>query len=100
MKKDLLKQRVTLVLTRMTDMALNGEDDAQMLQETFGASPQDMAARAGSDEAMLSALSRQLEEGLEDLAQQDAFGTERQCDPRGDGRNGHWSMNFVEGIDA
>lgn len=36
-----------------------------------------------------------LDEGLE----HDFFGTEGQCDPRGDRRNGDWSMTRVEGID-
>lgn len=40
--------------------------------------------------------------GLEEVAQNDGFGTERQLDPRGDGRNhrsGSFLFNFVEGID-
>lgn len=40
--------------------------------------------------------------GLEEVAQNDGFGTERQSDPRGDGRNhrsGSFRVNFVEGID-
>lgn len=40
--------------------------------------------------------------GLEDVAQNDGFGTERQVDPRGDGRNhrkGTFRVDFVEGID-
>lgn len=37
--------------------------------------------------------------GLEEVANNDGFGTERQSDPRGDGRNGKFRVNFVEGID-
>lgn len=29
----------------------------------------------------------------------DGFGTEGQCDPRGDFRNGNWTMERLEGID-
>lgn len=37
-------------------------------------------------------LAEVLEAFLDSLAEQDAFGTERQCDPRGDFRNGEWSL--------
>ena len=40
-----------------------------------------------------------LEEDLETLAQDDYFGTERQNDPRGDGRDDEWSMDYVQGVD-
>lgn len=33
---------------------------------------------------------------LDNIASQDAFGTEQQCDPRGDFRNYQWSMWNVE----
>ena len=33
---------------------------------------------------------------LDNVASQDAFGTEQQCDPRGDFRNHQWSMWNVE----
>lgn len=35
-----------------------------------------------------------MDEILDDLG--DAFGTERQCDPRGDFRNGEWNMWEIE----
>ncbi len=41
-------------------------------------------------------LSDELEVMLNDLHSNDFFGTEGQCDPRGDFRNGLWSMNKVE----
>lgn len=40
-----------------------------------------------------------LEDALEELSFSDFFGTEGQTDPRGDGRNGKWSMLRVEGVD-
>ena len=40
-----------------------------------------------------------LDRCLDDLASQDAFGTEQQCDPRGDFRNGDFSMWNIENID-
>ena len=45
-------------------------------------------------------LADSLEAMLEDIACMDGFGTERQNDPRGDGRNGNWSMKNVEGVDS
>jgi hypothetical protein len=41
-----------------------------------------------------------LEEMLNSLLEQDAFGTEGQCDPRGDQRNGNWTMRDIEGFKA
>lgn len=69
------QKNVAAVLDRMKAMALSSEDDAEMLAEGL----QDM---------------------LEDIASNDGFGTERQCDPRGDFRNGEWSMDNVEGVTA
>lgn len=37
-----------------------------------------------------------LDSALDELASNDAFGSEQQCDPRGDFRNGDWSMWDVE----
>lgn len=51
------------------------------------------------DESNADAFSDMLEEGLDELAGMDTFGTEQQCDPRGDFREGDWSMECVEGID-
>lgn len=69
------QQRVALVLTRML---------AQV------------AASANYAEA----YSPHLEEMLDELHGDDGFGTEGQCDPRGDYRNGQWFMERVEGIDT
>jgi len=41
-----------------------------------------------------------LEEGLDTLLENDYFGTEGQCDPRGDHRDGDYSMEYVEGVDT
>lgn len=40
-----------------------------------------------------------LEMFFDRAASEDAFGTEGQNDPRGDFRNGEWSMRRVEGLD-
>lgn len=69
------QKNVVAVLDRMKAMALADEDDAQMLADGL----QDM---------------------LEEIAGNDGFGTERQCDPRGDFRNGEWSMERVEDVNA
>jgi hypothetical protein len=45
-------------------------------------------------------FSEMLEEMLADIRRNDGFGTEGQCDPRGDFRNGDWHMERVEGIDT
>lgn len=68
------QQRVVKVLERMKSMAQEDEDYAEMFSDI-------------------------LDQGLEDLHGCDAFGSEGQADPRGDGRNGEFSMTFVEGID-
>lgn len=68
-----VKGRVALVLQRMIELS--------------------------NDELYAETFSEILEESLTVLADQDCFGTERQFDPRGDGRDGEWSMNRVQGID-
>jgi hypothetical protein len=40
-----------------------------------------------------------LESGLTALHEEGCFGTEGQCDPRGDFREGPWSMERVQDID-
>lgn len=71
----LVQRRVAVVLERMLAMARDNEDDAEMLAEA-------------------------LDTMLTDLHGNDGFGTEGQCDPRGDFRNDRWSMTRVEGVDA
>jgi len=51
------------------------------------------------DEDWETTIADALEIGLNELASEDAFGTERQCDPRGDCRDGEYSMYCVEGLD-
>lgn len=41
-------------------------------------------------------FSEELQVMLDLIQQDDGFGTEAQCDPRGDFRNGKWSMNKVQ----
>lgn len=67
--------RVALVLSRMMTQVLTNEDDAEM-------------------------YAQDLQHMLSNLANEDAFGSEGQSDPRGDGRNGTFSMSYVEGIDV
>jgi hypothetical protein len=66
--------RIKTVLRRIGDHAQNDPDMADMFADA-------------------------LDEMLTDLQSSDAFGSEGQCDPRGDQRNGEFSMNCVEGID-
>lgn len=56
------------------------------------------AVRADNDDA--EAYAEALEPMLNKLRAKDFFGTEAQCDPRGDYRNGGWSMTRVEGVDG
>jgi len=69
------QKRVALVLRRMADMAERDEEDA-------------------------SAFAEELESMLDAMHGNNFFGTEGQCDPRGDFRNGDWSMNRIEGLDG
>lgn len=68
------QQRVAVVLNRMLSQVLTNGDDAEM-------------------------YSSLLDEMLDNLAGEDAFGTEGQSDPRGDGRNGSWNMSRIESVD-
>lgn len=70
----LTQQRVKLVLDRLSQMACADEQDAEC-------------------------IANELEYMLEEFKMDDFFGTEGQLDPRGDHRNGEWSMTSVEGID-
>lgn len=70
-----VQQRVVKVLERMIAMAKDSKDDAEMFAD-------------------------ELEPMLTEVHGNDGFGTEGQCDPRGDFRNGRWSMKKVEGVDA
>lgn len=65
--------KVATVLSRMLTQTLTNEDYAETYRDT-------------------------LETMLNDLSNEDVFGTEGQDDPRGDQRNDKWSMNRVEGI--
>lgn len=67
--------RCAMVLNRLGQLILDGHLDAVVL----------------SDDLQLF---------LDELKSYDAFGTEGQLDPRGDFRDGHWSMQKVQGIDG
>jgi hypothetical protein len=69
------QRRVLAVLERMTEAVRRDCDDAEVFSEV-------------------------LDEMLTSLHGNDFFGTEGQNDPRGDFRNGEWSMTRVEGIDG
>lgn len=69
------QKRVVKVLDNMKAMALEDDDNAAMFAEM-------------------------LENNLNELNGEDAFGTEGQSDPRGDFRNGSWNMDKVEGLDG
>jgi hypothetical protein len=71
---NILQKRTILVLERMIQLC----KDSEYYAEDF---------------------SKFLETELEDMRCSDAFGTEGSTDPRGDFRNGEFSMNHVEGID-
>lgn len=64
---------VVKVLERMIAMAQQNENDADMLAD-------------------------ELETMLTGIHGNDGFGTEGQCDPRGDFRDGCWSMYDVQGV--
>ena len=68
------QKRVGAVLIRLIEIANTSPDDAEILSE-------------------------ELEDMLNDLLHDDFFGTDGQNDPRGDFRNGQWSMTRVEGVD-
>lgn len=59
-----------------------------------------MQRLAQHDESYAALFEDLLETGLNELRDNDVFGTEGQADPRGDYRNGSWSMTFVEHVDA
>ena len=68
------QKSVITVLERMIFQVRRGADDAQVYAEV-------------------------LEQILDELHGNDFFGTEGQCDPRGDFRDGDWSMTNVQGVE-
>ncbi len=68
------QQRLVLVLERLIEMVKGDEDFAQY-------------------------FAPDLDDLLTNIHEHDGFGTEGQSDPRGDFRNGAWSMDHVEGLD-
>lgn len=55
-----------------------------------------LAKMCEEDEDFAQSLAGDLDTLLNDIHSQDGFGTEGQSDPRGDFRNGRWSMNKIE----
>lgn len=55
-----------------------------------------LAKMCEEDEEFAEMFSGDLETILTEIHSQDGFGTEGQSDPRGDFRNGRWSMGKVE----
>lgn len=86
------------------DLGDDGENDPRGGASLSGASLapllDSMVARTRSSVQDAQMYSNALECLLDDIRHEDGFGTEAQCDPRGDGRNGSWSMAYVEGIDG
>lgn len=56
-------------------------------------------AKIAEDEDEAESISGPLEMMLSDLHGEDFFGTEGQCDPRGDFRDDEWNMSYVQGVD-
>lgn len=50
------------------------------------------------DDDYVDIFSECLERMLNDIMQNDGFGTEAECDPRGDWRSGRWGMWKVQGV--
>ncbi len=55
-----------------------------------------LAKMCEEDESFSDAFADDLNAMLDEIQSQDGFGTEAQSDPRGDFRNGRWSMKKVE----
>ncbi|HEY5959200.1 MAG TPA: hypothetical protein VIV60_21730 [Polyangiaceae bacterium] len=55
-----------------------------------------LAKMCEDDESFADAFADDLNSMLDEIQSQDGFGTEAQSDPRGDFRNGRWSMKKVE----
>jgi hypothetical protein len=58
-----------------------------------------IGAEVRNDDDSAYCWSEELEVLLNELGQNDFFGTERQCDPRGDQRDEAWTMKRVQGVD-
>jgi hypothetical protein len=57
-----------------------------------------LAKMCEDDEDFAAGLCDDLNRMLDEIHSQDGFGTEGQSDPRGDFRNGRWSMSKVEPV--
>lgn len=57
-----------------------------------------LATMCEEDADFAATLVDDLQTMLDKIHSQDGFGTEGQCDPRGDFRNGQWTMNKIEPV--
>jgi hypothetical protein len=68
-------------------------------QKRVGKVLRKMEQLAKDDEFFAELFSDELERSLTVLKDNEHFGSEGQCDPRGDGRDGEFSMHHVQGVD-
>lgn len=76
------------------------ENGATKQQERVAKVLDNIRALVMEDDDNAAMFAEMLENNLDELNVEDAFGSEGQSDPRGDFRNGEWSMTKVEGIDG
>lgn len=72
------QERLLIVLSRIKESIEDGDVNAEINAKVY---------------------SEEFESMLTNLKNDDFFGSEGQCDPRGDMRNGYFSMSKVEGVD-
>lgn len=58
-----------------------------------------LIAQAKEDEEAAAIIADEIDSMIENLANDDFFGTEGQSDPRGDMRDGAWDITNVQGVD-
>lgn len=59
-----------------------------------------LAKMCEEDADFAEALANDLDTMLDEIQSQDGFGTEAQSDPRGDFRNGRWTVKKIEQVSA
>jgi hypothetical protein len=74
-------------------------NQVQAAQKRLAKVLDNMRRMAEEDGDYATTFSEALDPVLDSLQSDDAFGSEGQSDPRGDMRNGEWSMDNVEGVD-
>lgn len=84
----------------MSDQAENTNHPMTAEQRRLGMVLDRIRARMLSDMDEAAMYAEAFDQMLNDMAGFDAFGTEGQLDPRGDGRDGEWSVvRRVQGVD-